>query len=386
VAPLTKAEDSVNPVSGSPFGVALSLHPISSIATGEVLGTLLESVGYAPSLVVLFVSANHRPHLQEIVHATQTILGPQCLVGSLSKSVFADGYLSHEEPAIVAWAGRTGNAVGFGPTRPRTRPDEDHNIGSATLALGTSPGECGDLLQQLSIWPTTLLGGVPAGGHRQPVQIFLDGEIYDEGLVGVDILAGTVRPLVSSGAQPIGNPLTVTKAEGSVAFELAFQSARSRMDEVVSALPDDERPRLRGGMHLGIDVEGRATISQRHDSKTLLREVLGSDRSNGALALSGDVRIGDRVQFHVRDRLSVAAELRTALTEVLAGGGVQAALAFASQSRGRHFFGDGESDASMISDYLRAPLAGVFCSHELGPVSGAPYVHTRYLTAALFQS
>jgi small ligand-binding sensory domain FIST len=379
-------------VSSSPFGVAMSLHPVSSIATGEVLGAILESVGYAPGLVVMFVSANHRPHLHEILHATRTIVGPQCLLGSLSKSVFADGYLSNEEPAIVAWASRNSTVTGFSPGRPFRDVFRGLGPENSTVALGTNPGVFADLIHHCSERRRLLVGGVPAGGHREPVQLIFDTEVIDDGLVGIVMAEKLVRPLVSSGAQPIGSPLTVTRAEGRVAYALAFQSAESRMNEAIASLADDERTQLRGGVHIGVELGAEVptipntsvAVGRSELSNALIHEVLGVDRSNGALSVSGELRIGDRVQFYVRDRLNVSAEARLAVTNALASGPVHGALAFASQFRGRKFFGDDESDASVISDYSQAPVAGVFCSHEIGPVLSKPYVHTRYFSAALF--
>jgi small ligand-binding sensory domain FIST len=370
----------------------MSLHPVSSLATGEVLGTILKSVGYAPGLVVLFVSTNHRPHLREILHATRTILGPQCLLGSLAKSVFANGYLSNEEPAIVAWASRTAVATGFAPTRTFTDVVRELDPEYSTVALGTDPGAFADLISRCSDNQRMLVGGVPAGGHRQPAQLILDSEVFDDGLVGIVMSETLVRPFMSSGAQPIGDPLTVTRAEGTVAYELAFQSAHSRMNEAIANLSDEERTQLRSGIHIGVELGTQLTdipdapveMGRSELSNALIHEVLGVDRSNGALSMSGELLVGDRVQFYVRDRSNVAAESRLAVANALASGPIHGTLAFASQSRGRKFFGDGDSDASVISDHSRAPVAGVFCSHEIGPVLNKPYVHTRYVAGALF--
>jgi small ligand-binding sensory domain FIST len=98
------------------IGAALSLHPIAALATGEVLGELLEAVGYAPSLVVLFVSRKHRESFQEIVNATNAILAPQCLIGSLATDVLAGAYETDDESALAGWAFTVGDVTVYGPS------------------------------------------------------------------------------------------------------------------------------------------------------------------------------------------------------------------------------------------------------------------------------
>ena len=56
-----------------PFAAALSAHPVSSHATGEVLGQLFEAAGPHPDLLVILATPGHRGALEDI--AATGVLG-----------------------------------------------------------------------------------------------------------------------------------------------------------------------------------------------------------------------------------------------------------------------------------------------------------------------
>ena len=73
-----------------------------------------------------------------------------------------------------------------------------------------------------------------------------------------------------------------------------------------------------------------------------------------------------------RDAASADEDLR----ELLAGHDAQGALLFTCNGRGTHLFGVPDHDASIVSETLAdAPLAGMFCAGELGPVGGRNFLH-----------
>jgi small ligand-binding sensory domain FIST len=61
------------------------------------------------------------------------------------------------------------------------------------------------------------------------------------------------------------------------------------------------------------------------------------------------------------------------------------ALVFTCNGRGSRLFGAPDHDASVISEALDgAPVAGMFCAGELGPVGGRNFVHGFTASIALF--
>lgn len=357
------------------IGTALSLHPISSIATGEVLGSLLESVGYGPDLVVLFVSESHREHLDEIVGATRTILGPHCLVGTTARAVLGGGYETDGEPAISAWAGRVGAVTTTSWSGDESLPHLD----CPTLVFGTDAGRLTQWLQSRPPSYRRVGGGVAASGARNDVTLMVDDQLVADGFVAVRFDELALECVVSQGTQPFGPAFTITKSERNVVYELAFQPALDRLNQVVYGFEDD-RSRLHGGIHLGVRRDPGDGVGF---STGLVREVLGADRANGALSVDVGLEVGEIVQFHIRDRRSALYDLDHMMSEnktLSEGRPLAGTLLFTSRHRGRSLFGDGSCDASVVSERTQAPLAGVFCEEEYGPTEARSSVHKRCCT------
>jgi small ligand-binding sensory domain FIST len=188
-----------------------------------------------------------------------------------------------------------------------------------------------------------------------------------------------VTPVVSQGCRPIGQPFTVTNAKQNLVLELAGQPAMQRLQELVLAADEDERELMRQGLHLGVVVDEHKLDFSRGDF--LVRNVLGADRNNGAIAVGELVQVGQTVQFHVRDANAADEDLRALLNSVEG----DAALLFTCNGRGSHLFGVPNHDAGVVDDLLGPlPLAGAFCAGEIGPVGGKNFLHGFTASLAVF--
>jgi small ligand-binding sensory domain FIST len=79
------------------------------------------------------------------------------------------------------------------------------------------------------------------------------------------------------------------------------------------------------------------------------------------------------LQLQVRDAAAADEDLR----QLLAGHRADAALLFTCNGRGTHLFGVADHDAQLLGDAIdRAPVAGMSCAGELGPVGGRSFLHT----------
>src|SRR4051794_10911576 len=63
-----------------PFSAALSEHPLATHAVGEVVGHVLDELGEAPDLAILFVGAAHTGAIEDIASAVRTLLRPGVLI------------------------------------------------------------------------------------------------------------------------------------------------------------------------------------------------------------------------------------------------------------------------------------------------------------------
>ncbi|HEX9258315.1 MAG TPA: FIST N-terminal domain-containing protein [Acidimicrobiales bacterium] len=374
------------------FAAALSQHPVPAQAAGHVAGELIERIGPSPDLVTVFVTAPLAGALDDIAAALWALLTPVAMVGAAASAVLADDRGVEDGPAVVAWAGRLGApaesvrlsvASDSGDTVVTGLPS---GAESATLLLIADPFSfpvepwLADL--RSSHAGLRVVGGLASAANRAGAnRLVVDGRVVTDGAVGVLLEPGPT-PVVAQGCRPIGRPFTVTKSERNVVYELGGRPAMDRLMEIVDELPPEDRALAARGLHCGIVADEHQLDFERGDF--LIRNVLGADRSVGAVAVGGEVEVGTTVQFQVRDPGTAGDDLRLLLARqapVGAGG----ALVFTCTGRGSHMFGDPHHDAAVTSEALGgAAVAGMFCAGELGPVAGRNALHGFTASVAVF--
>ena len=379
------------------FAAALSQHPLATQATGELAGGVLEQLdGERPDLVACFVSPHHVGALEDIAAAVRGILEPGVLLAMTAASVIAGAREVEDAPAVAVFAAAlpTSNLV---PVALRAEPTPDGAVVTGWPDVEPTRGSVLILLADPFSFPTddflrglparapgvTAVGGLAsaassAGGNR----LVLDATILSSGAVGVLLDGGVgVHTLVSQGCRPIGQPFIVTRAEGSLVLELGGRPAVSRLQELADEASADDRELLRHGLHVGLVVdEHRAEFGP---GDFLVRNLLGADPNSGALVIGEQVRVGQTVQFHVRDAAAAAEDLDA----LLVGEQAAAGLVFTCTGRGQHLFGAPDHDAEAVRALLGPiPLAGAFCAGEIGPIGGRSHLHTFTASIALFES
>jgi small ligand-binding sensory domain FIST len=375
------------------FGAAISEHPIPSQATGEVIGAVLEEAGPAPSLAVIFVTGHHVGAFEDIASAVQATLEPTAFVGATAVSVLGGSREVEDQPAISLWAGRTGDArsTTFIAAPDGTDgwrfvgPPREQLDAASTLLLLADPASfpVAELLTWLSGDHPHLrvIGGVASAGFASGAnRLVVDGRTVDHGAVGV--LFGPESPVdtvVSQGCRPVGEPLTVTRAERNVVYEIAGRPALERLQELIAALGPAELAMARQGLHLGRVIDEHRAEFSRGDF--LIRNVLGADKDIGALAIGDEVGVGDTVQFQLRDAVSADEDLRL----LLDGREAMAALVFTCNGRGVRLFGRPDHDAEVVTEAIDSRMvSGMFCAGEIGPVGSRSFLHGFTASVALF--
>jgi small ligand-binding sensory domain FIST len=348
---------------------ALSTHPVPAIAVGEVVGQVLDQIGPAPDLVVLFASAAHVGALEDVARAVADLLSPGVFVGTTAAMVAGGAIEVEDAPALSLWAARGLRATGHRLDHRQALPALDD--GSDALLVLADP---------YSYDPQPLLdaaGGVPVvggmassargpGGNR----IILDGRIHADGGVVVQLAGVGVVTVVSQGCKPVGQPMTVTRVSGNLLEELAGRPALERVQETIGTLAPEDLERARQGLHLGRVVDEHRDRFRTGDF--LVRNVLGGDSQRGAVAVNDEIELGTTVQLHVRDATTADDDLR----ERLRGRRADGALLFTCNGRGTPLFGGPDHDAGLVAELLGDPaLAGMSCAGELGPVGGRSFLH-----------
>jgi small ligand-binding sensory domain FIST len=238
-------------------------------------------------------------------------------------------------------------------------------------------------------YPGLRVHGGMASGMAGPGQtpLVLGAEVVDTGAVGVLLRGPTgVRGVVSQGCRPIGVPLVVTKGQDNVILELGGQNPMARLKAMYDELPTHDQDLFQRGPHVGLAMTEYRDRFSRGDF--LVRNLYGVDRATGAMAITDRVRVGQTVQFHVRDAASADEDLRLLLRQELAAKPAkpQAALVFTCNGRGTRLFGEPHHDAAVLRDEVGpVPVAGLFAAGEFGPVGGRNFIHGFTASVVLFE-
>lgn len=382
-------------MSGARFAAGLSQHPSPAVAVGEVLGQVLDRLGPddPPDLALLFVTPPHAGALEDAARAVREMLSPGALLGCAAVSVVGGGREVEQSPGVSLWAGRTGAVTPFHLTVVETPdgqtvtgwPDEIPDDPSALLLLPDPFSFPVDsFLARLDQDQPGLpvVGGMASaargpGGNR----LVIGDQVVRAGAVGAFLPPSLrVSTVVSQGCRPVGTPYAVTRAEDNIVYELGGRSALERLQEVAAAASEADRRLLAQFIHIGRVIDERKVDFERGDF--LIRNVLGADPRAGAIMVNDVVEVGSTLQFQVRDAASAGEDL----SHLMRGRTSDAALLFTCNGRGSHMFPTPDHDASVVSESLAgAPLAGMFCAGELGPIGGRNFVHGFTASVVLFQ-
>jgi small ligand-binding sensory domain FIST len=232
-----------------------------------------------------------------------------------------------------------------------------------------------------------VLGGMASGIRGTGQCRLVQGpEVQQRGAVGV-LLEGEIglRWIVSQGCRPIGRPMVITSAEENVILGLGGQTPFEQLRQLWASLDPREQELFQGGLHIGRVLNEYQAEFQRGDF--LIRNVAGLERQSGALIITDHVRVGQTVQFQVRDADSADEDLR-ALLQLDMNAHEQrpaGALVFSCNGRGSRLFGRPDHDAGAVRQEAGPiPLAGFFAMGELGPVGGQNFIHGFTASVALF--
>lgn len=368
---------------------ALSEHPLATQAVGEVVGSVLETMGTPPDLAVLVVSGTHRGTIDDVTRAVRRLVNPRVLIGVCDVGVAGSTTETADAPAISLWAAAFG--VDITPVRLQaTRLDESVSfVGGAplsdrpgtlvTLAEG-STFPLGVFLDELSVVaPSLAVAGGLASVAAPPSLLMLDDEIFADGAVGAWLPPEVrTRVVTAQATRPFGEPLTVTRAQSNVAYELAGKKALSALNEQINVLDEADRILLGRGLHVGLAIDEHRQHLSADDF--LVRRVLGADRRQGALQFGGPVSVGQTVHFHLRDPIWAGSELRRQLGSTMH----PAALAFSSADRGASLFGIAGHDHSAVSNRAAA-TAGMICGGEISSLGSSNRVDETSVSVLLFE-
>ena len=231
-----------------------------------------------------------------------------------------------------------------------------------------------------------MIGGLASGDlEDRYTYVFLNNEVFEDGAVGLAFGGPyTIYPLVSQGCDPIGETWTVTKVlDNGLLDGISNRSAHRMLVKTLKTLNPDVQRGAQRNLMIGLAANEYQDSYER--GSFLVRQLFGVDRRTGALATGAQMRVGQTVQFQLRDPVSAEIDLHEQLVQakrVLGASQPIAGILCTCNGRGIGMFGVPDHDASVIARELgQMPLTGLFCNGEIGPVGEHTFLHS--FTASL---
>ena len=236
--------------------------------------------------------------------------------------------------------------------------------------------------------PLPVFGGLASGlPADQTTQIYLNGDVYEEGGVAISV-GGDVKlaGVISQGCTPIGETWTLTRVEQNLIHRIANRPAYEVLAETVNKLPTEEQRKARGNLFIGLVVN--EYLEDFHRGDFLVRNLLGGDPQTGVLAVGALPRTGQTMQFQRRDAAAASEDMSELLARTrkqLGGAKIYGGCLCCCNGRGKNLFGRSGHDARLVQQQLGGiGLAGFFCNGEIGPVGEKNFLHGYTASLALF--
>jgi small ligand-binding sensory domain FIST len=388
-----------------PFAAALSTAEPTPRAAEEVCEQTRARLSGDADLAVLFFTTHHARAASILARTVQQRLSPHCLLGSVAESVIGNDREIEQNPAVSLWVSCWTKPLTMEPFHlvlERTA-DGPSLFGWPDELTGSDPQETAVLLLgDPFTFPIDLflrrvneespgvrvLGGMASGIRSAgECRLLYQDTVKDQGATGV-LLQGPIgmRSIVSQGCRPIGRPLVITRAKDNLILELGGKTPLAQLQQLWPTLTPQEQELFQQGLHIGRVLNEYQGDFQRGDF--LVRNVLALERETGALAITDRVRVGQTVQFHVRDAATADEDLHALLRLDISAHERKpsAALLFSCNGRGSRLFSQPNHDARVLrAEAGEIPLSGFFAQGELGPVSGQNFIHGFTASIALFE-
>jgi small ligand-binding sensory domain FIST len=385
---------------------AVSDAPSFTEAVHQASEQALEGLdGASPDLALAFVSSHQSSAFYTAPELLGERLGSKVVIGCSAAGVIGAGHEVEKRPGVaVSVASLPGVKVSPFLVGADALPGPDEPPEAWRRVVGAPAASCAAILtlpdpftlpaEQLIAgldyaYPSAVkIGGLVSGGSGPGTNaMFIDGKVKRSGAVGVAFSGNLdVKTVVAQGCRPVGRPLVVTECERNVIRKLGDKTPLEVIRELFDSADARDRRLIRRSLQIGLVMDPLNDSFAAGDF--LIRNVIGADEADGALAVGEMVSEGQVVQFHVRDAEAADEDLRAMLDKYagsLDGHAPSGGLLFQCLGRGQLLFGAPDHDTELFKDMVSPiPLAGFFCNGEIGPVGGTTFLHGYTSSFALF--
>jgi small ligand-binding sensory domain FIST len=350
----------------------------------------LENLGSDPDLVVAFVSSDYRAGLPELLEILRIDGHATRIVGTSAGGVFGVGKEQENASGVsLLFLKMPQVTLTTSMTSAKRRPEANHSAPAGFLLFGNPvQSELHDEIAKSNTnYPGVPVGGGLATGGPEPEDLFL---FTEDGLSKSPMLSvrfdGPIRiePLVAQSCRPIGEPFVVTGTTSDNVVSIGRRKAFSVLEDAFEALPEELQAEAEGSIFAGLAVQEE--VENFDTGNFLIRHILSANLKKGWLQLATTPRVGQTMQFQLRDAASSEAVLREqSVTIREAHGSPFAAVLCSGQGRGRKLYGAEDREIRILEEHLgSSPMAGLFSNGEFGPIAGRNFRHDHSLCGALF--
>ncbi len=232
---------------------------------------------------------------------------------------------------------------------------------------------------------STTVGGVVAPHNAPYGSLLFDNQIVS-GAVGCAISGDwTLEAVVTKGCKPIGPVFVVEQVRSNVLLALSNDGRRDSpvacLQKVLEDLSEQERDCVKDSLCLGVEhrdilISGKGI--PKSQGAFLVRNLIGVDPTNGAIAVAERMYVGQNVQFQLREATASRREVNQFLSESKLRNKEQPLfmLLMACIGRGTNLYGVENGDVDIARDAIGdVPIAGTFCNGEIGPIGGVTHIH-----------
>jgi small ligand-binding sensory domain FIST len=374
------------------FAAAAALDPDASAAADRLVADVSGALpGGRADVAFLFVGRPHAGRAEDVLRRVRAALGDPVVVGCTAGGVIGGGREHEAAPALSLLAGRApGTALHPFAFPDAALPDADAGPAAWHALVGAPPAanpsfvvvadptttRADALLRGLDFaYPGSVkVGGLASGADRPGGQALFAGDrVERSGVVGVAFSGALgLSPAVAQGCRPIGPAGRITDCEGNLLRRIDGATAVEALRSALAGASERDRALARTSLFLGFETDPFGA----QDDAWLVRNIAGADRAGG-LWVGEALRVGRRVRFQVRDRVSSSEDLERTLEHAQGEGEPpEAALLFSCLGRGMPLYGTPDHDSRTFrARFGDVPIGGFFCAGEIGPVGGSTYLH-----------
>lgn len=390
---------------------ALSTQASLEAAVQEIADQIKGQLQNQPDLGLVFISAAYASEFSRLLPLLNEALTLPCLIGCSGGAIVGTPPQSpakeiEQQPGLsLCVASLPGVTVQSFSLQEDDLPDLDSPPDAWVEKIGVSPADnpsfilladpftagITELLQGLDFaYPGAVkVGGLAsASAFQQNSGLFLNDTLQTEGVIGIALTGNVVLDtIVAQGCRPIGRPFRIAAGERNILLELEdcddfggdTQTPVAALQDILQDLDEADRELAQNSLQVGIAQDGFKENLQHGDF--VIRNLIGVDPRLGALAIGDRIRVGQRIQFHLRDARTSADDLETLLMryrseQKQATSAPVGALMFTCLGRGEGLYQKPNFDAHLFQEFLGdLPLSGCFCGGEIGPVGGTTFLH-----------